>query len=244
MRLNPESVSLLLEKLLRELEKAVPAPVLAETDYGQAYRYHQKGLEQALLLRLARLLSTLNAATLLHFHGFLQEQCSLQRSVDEFVEDVNFLSLARLLGEQTELHNRFLSGFFEELPKSDQWKRQKAKGRNIPPRDKIRNYLAHKAAVDGNTDNATKASAMVGHFYSSFTHGYYPQVMDMLEGDGEPSFAVNGNLSTNLIKDYREDLDNYWFRATQAFVLGSKALGQHQVCDEAYKCFKNLEEKI
>lgn len=52
------------------------------------FRYEEKTLLQALIQKLARMVSGLHAARLLCDNGFLQEQRALQRMLDEFHEDL------------------------------------------------------------------------------------------------------------------------------------------------------------
>ena len=66
------------------------------------FRYTDRGIHQALIQKLARVVSGLHAARLLMTHGFVQEQAALQRMLDEFNEDVIFLAHAAISGDTTD----------------------------------------------------------------------------------------------------------------------------------------------
>ena len=81
---------------------------------GLVFRYADKGIYQALIQKLARVVSGLHAARLLMEHGFFQEQAALQRMLDELNEDISFLALGVIFGNTTDLHQKYLAAFYEE----------------------------------------------------------------------------------------------------------------------------------
>lgn len=56
------------------------------------FRYTEKTVHQALIQKLARMVSSLHAARLLCDRGLFQEQGAIRRMVDEFHEDIFFLA--------------------------------------------------------------------------------------------------------------------------------------------------------
>ena len=64
--------------------------------HGDAFvfRYKEKTIHQAMVQKLARVVSGLHAARLLLENGLLQEQAAVQRMLDEFHEDILFLAFA------------------------------------------------------------------------------------------------------------------------------------------------------
>jgi hypothetical protein len=95
------------EQLLRVMELAfeklasqVPPPQPALFGPNKfVFRYKERTLKQAIVQKLARIISGLRAALLLLRNGLLQEQAVIQRVLDEFCEDVLFLSYGALQGE-------------------------------------------------------------------------------------------------------------------------------------------------
>ena len=109
---------------------------------GFVFRYVERDIYQALIQKLARVISGLHAARLLLAHGFLQEQGALQRMLDEFNEDVRFLAHGVISRDMTKLHREYLAAFYEEEfdnPDSDIESTQR---RPMVSRKKIRAYLA------------------------------------------------------------------------------------------------------
>src|SRR2546422_8041819 len=99
---------------LASLEKRVPQPQRLPYKDGFVFRYTERTIEQAIIQKLARLISGLHAARMLLDHGLFQEQAALQRMLDEFREDVMFLSHAAIRSEVTDLHREYLAAFYEE----------------------------------------------------------------------------------------------------------------------------------
>ena len=96
-------------------EKRVPPPHTSRTRTASSvFRYTEQRIEQAIIQKLARLISGLHAARILLDHGFFQEQAALQRMLDEFREDVMFLSYAEIHNDITALHREYLAAFYEE----------------------------------------------------------------------------------------------------------------------------------
>ena len=81
-----------LESVLHALEGRVGPPAFVDMGDGHAFRYRERNAYQAIVQKLARLVSGLYAARLLLHAGFIQEQGALHRMLDEFQEDATFLS--------------------------------------------------------------------------------------------------------------------------------------------------------
>jgi hypothetical protein len=129
-----------LENAFRRLQAQVPPPKLTRIKGTLQLRYREKSIEQALVQKLARYISTLRAAQLLLRSGYFQEQGALQRILDELDEDILFLALAVTNDETTELHQRYLDSFYAEefeTPSEPVTTR-----RDMIPRKKIRAYIS------------------------------------------------------------------------------------------------------
>jgi hypothetical protein len=103
-----------LEIAFRALEKQVPAPRQVPFKDSFVFRYVEQTAQQALIQKMARLLSGLHAARLLVDQGFVQEEAVLARALDDFQEDILFLTLGLTVGTLSDLHQRYLSTFYEE----------------------------------------------------------------------------------------------------------------------------------
>src|SRR5574341_1090217 len=129
-----------MEATLRRFEANVPEPKVVPHGKSFVFRYVERTIHQAMVQKLARVVSGLHAAHILNEHGFYQEQASLQRMLDEFGDDVIFLALAAIKNDVTALHEQYLSWFYEEEFDKDTALESTQK-RGMVPRKKIRAYI-------------------------------------------------------------------------------------------------------
>ena len=81
-----------MEATLNDLAERVPPPKRVTILHSFAFRYKEKTIQQAIVQKLARIISGLYAARILLEAGFLQEQGAMQRMLDELIEDTIFLA--------------------------------------------------------------------------------------------------------------------------------------------------------
>lgn len=239
-------LELLRPKLVQWLDTfvhQVPSPRKVPREYTHTFRFLEKSPQQAIVLRLVRILSGLNAIVLLNEHGFCQEHAALQRTLDEFIEDVEFLSQGLLQQELLDIHRQFLEAFYED-PLMEKWdKSRKMKGPNMVKRDKIRAYLADKTRTVFDQNTAINAGAAISHIYSGYVHGAAAHTMDMYTPSSH-SFSTNGILASELYADHSDDLWNYLLRTLHAFSLAAKALGDEATWNAAFQEFSRIEQKL
>ncbi|MDN4546384.1 hypothetical protein [Pseudomonas sp. C32] len=202
------------------------------------YRYVEKTVHQALIQKLARLVSGLHAARLLLEEGFLQEQAALQRILDEITEDVLFLSFSVLSGESTPLREKYLEYFFqEEFDPNDDI--VSSKDRAMIPRRKIRAYLDRCVSGPKGSSKNLDALRTVSKAYSGYVHAASPQIMDMYEGS-PPRFKMRGMHGSERQTEHRADLWNNFCRGIMAFCLAAKAFGT----EELFLSIRNFESEF
>ena len=145
---NYEQIMTHLERAVNLLARKVPEPKLIDFGDFRAFRYEEKTIYQAIVQKLARMVSTLDAARLLLNNGFVQEQASLQRILSEIQEDITFLSHGVLQDDhQSSLFCRYLEAFFEEEFDADTAIESTQK-RPMIPRQNIQAYLARTKFSD------------------------------------------------------------------------------------------------
>ena len=83
-----------LEDAFRQIEAKVPPPVRKPWAGSFVFRYEERTIQQAIVQKLARMISGLHAIEALLERGLFQEQGIVQRAVAETAEDVWFLSIA------------------------------------------------------------------------------------------------------------------------------------------------------
>ncbi len=211
-----------MENTLHDLSQRVPQPQRVPYKDSFVFRYAEKNIHQALIQKLARLISSLHAARLLMEHGFVQEQAALQRVLDEIREDISFLAFAVIFNNKTPLHQTYLDAFFEEEFDADTAMASTQK-RPMVQRKKIRAYNTRclGAAMDFSSNEASRT---VSKTYSGYVHAASPQIMDMYGGN-PPRFHVRGMLGTERQQEHRDDLWNYFYRSILAFSFAAKAFG-------------------
>ena len=221
-----EQVLTYMEGIVDDLARRVPQPQFVEK-FG-AFRHVEKSIHQAIVQKLARMVSTLYAARLLCNHGFVQEQAALQRILDEIQDDVLFLAFGIIRGDdQLPLHRNYLAAFFEEEFDADTAIESTQK-RPMIRRQKIQAYLARMAEAPMDPHRGGELFRTTSKIYSGFVHAASPHIMDMYAGN-PPRFHMHGMKETEIYEAYREDIQNYFYRGISAFAFAAKAFGDDKL---------------
>lgn len=212
------------------LARSVPQPQRVPFADSFVYRYVERTVQQALVQRLARYVTTLRGACILFDYGFVQEQAALQRMLDEIQEDVAFLAFGVIFDEMTPLHQAYLEAFYQEEfdPQTGGPGRQ---DRPMIPRKKIRAYIARMERVNANPSRGVEVTRQVHKAYSGYVHAASPQIMDMY-GGSPPRFHVGGMKGTERHDEHRQDLWNYFYRGILAFAFAARAFGADKMFDD------------
>lgn len=211
-----------MERTVHRLAKRVPQPQDVPYKDGFVFRHVEKTVHQALVQKLARLVSSLHATRLLMTHGFVQEQAALQRVLDELQEDVTFLAFGVIFNKWAPLHDDYLAAFFEEEFDAETAIDSTQK-RPMIPRKKIRAWIA---SIEGGFDQSrgVEVTRTISKAYSGYVHAASPHIMDMYDGN-PPVFHMHGMLGTLRHVEHRADLWNYFYRAIIVFAFAAKAFG-------------------
>ena len=215
-----------MDETLRMLEARVPPPQKVPHLDSFVFRYLEKTIHQAMIQKLARVVSGLHAARLLLENGLLQEQAAVQRMLDEFHEDILFLAYAVILNDHTPLHQKYLDAFYQEefdAPSA----LESTQKRQMVSREKIRAYVARAELAGADPSTGVELSRTINKGYSGYVHGAYPHVMDMFGGN-PPQFHVHGMQGTERQEEHRYDLWNYFFRSIISFAFAAKAFGDEE----------------
>lgn len=234
----------LMDNAFHNFERAMPSkPMMTELSFGSAYRYKEKDIYQAIIQKLARVLSLVKAAHVLLNNGFFQEQAILQRAIDETNEDILFLAYAITNNEITELHDKFLNYFWEEEIDESGNMMDSKQNRGMVSRQKIRAYISNIEAPSTNPSRSAQVSKTIHKTYSGFVHGASPQIMDMYGGN-PPHFHTSGMLNTARYDEYFDDIWNYTYRTLLSHIVVAKAWGfedQTNILLEHKKLFESTE---
>jgi hypothetical protein len=198
----------------------------------------EKSVHQALVQKLARLVSGLHAARLLMGAGFVQEQAALQRILDEISEDISFLSFSVVYEDSTPLHKTYLDAFFQEEFDPNDTVASSSERASVP-RKKIRAYIDRVASGPKGSSKHLDASRTVSKVYSGYVHAASPQIMDMYGGN-PPRFHVRGMRGTERHLEHSADLWNYFYRGILAFGIAAKAFGD----EELFSSIRNFADEF
>lgn len=211
----------------RRIETKVPQPILSD----RGFRYAERTIHQAIVQKLARLISGVHAVEVLLERGLFQEQGMMQRAVDEIEQDILFLSFAVINSDVTSLHKQYLEFFYlEEFADPDD-----VVGSRIPRgmvnRDKIRSYVHRNAVFDADDLPSANATAKtLTKAYSGYIHAASPHVMDMYFPGG---FDVSGAAKRRYIS-HRLDARNVFYRAIAATAIVARAFGDEPLFAAIY----------
>lgn len=239
----------ILDSAFHRLVEQVPAPQKQAWKDGWVYRYKEKTIHQAIILKLARMISGLRAALVLLENGFVQEQAMLQRVLDEIGEDILFLTYALTNDTTTDLHRRYLDEFFQEEFEEHLEPIDSPQKRNRVPGRKIRAYnariaasAAKQAGQKSNPSNAIQVIETISKAYSGYVHASSTHVMDMYCGD-PPEFHLDGMLGTPRTAAHTSDLWNYFYRGLLSAVGAARAFGDKECADYVYENVKRIEKE-
>lgn len=229
-----------MRRTVHVLAASVPPPQKVPYKTSFVFRYVEQLPKQAIVQKLARVVSTLHAATVLMQHGLVQEQGVLQRVIHEIHEDITFLAYSLIFNDLTPLHKKYLDAFYEEEFDTDD-PIDSTQKRPMPPRAKIQGYIANKEGSDLDPSRAIALSKTLTKTYSGFVHAASPQIMDMY-GGSPPRFHVEGMLGTRRHAEFRMDLWNYYYRSILAFGMAAKAFDDQELFDQIHDFTVEFEE--
>jgi len=230
-----------LENAFRRLEQQVPPPNPTRVKGHVLLRYREQSIEQALIQKLARYISTLHATQLLLNHGFVQEQGILQRTLDELNDDIFFLAIAITNDKITDLHQRYLKAFFAEEFDNPSDPVGSHSDRDIVPRKKIRAYISRIVGGSSNPSRDLAVSEIVSKVYSGFVHAASPHIMELCDGT-PPRFHLSGMLGTQRIEGYEYDIWNYYYRGLLSTAAIGKAFGDASLVEALLKYSFKFQE--
>lgn len=226
---------------VRVLERLVPQPIKVTYFDTFAFRYQEKTSRQAIVQKVARYVSGLQAAWLLNQSGFVQEQGTLQRVLDEIQEDILFLALSVIYSDTTDLHKRYLEAFYEE-EFDNKTAIESTQRRPMIPRKKIRAYVARmfETYIGVEAGPFSETARTISKGYSGYVHAASTHIMDMYGGN-PAHFHVSGMLGTPRHIEHRRDLWNYFYRGLSSCFISMRAFGQEEESERIRQLVNRFE---
>lgn len=221
----------MMDKAFNVLSEKAGKPEMIDMGNGYAYRYKEQSIYQAIIQKLARVITGLHAIDTLNKAGLLQEQGAIQRTLDEFEEDIAFLCFSLIFNDETDLHKRYLEAFYEEefdVPNSAIASTQK---RPMIPRKKISAFVSKDRGSGYGQSSTIEVVRTIFKTNSGYVHGASPHLMELYYGN-PPYFHLNGSVDSPLYNDHLNDILNYYYRAIITFSFAAKAFGEDELFAE------------
>jgi hypothetical protein len=223
-----------MSEAFRVLESLVPKPEKVPFKGSFLYRFPTKGIEEAILQKLARIISALHASDVLLVGGFIQELGVLRRTLDEMGEDLLFLAAAVSDTTLTDNHRRYLEAFWDESVMEAQLGQRTKKPDRIPQK-KIRAHITNELAREANPSRAADNDESLSAFFSAYVHASSPVIMEMYQdlnrGDG-PQFQIQGLGSHPSVAGHVHDMWNYYLRGLYSCACVAKVFGSDSLLNK------------
>lgn len=229
-----------MSSFFNELSALVQPPKKVQIGDQYAFRYECQSIQAAMLQKLARVLTGVQAIHMLNACGLTQEQAAMQRMHDEFTEDISFLALSIILDQHTELHDEYLKAFYEEEFDNPSSSLRSSQKRPMILRKKIRGYISNNCGLD-DPSTSREAGRTIHKGYSGYVHGASPHIMELYYGT-PPKFHLHGAKSSPLYRVHVDDLPNYYYRGIVSFALSAKAFDS-DITDEVLRYSKVFAEE-
>ena len=226
--------------VLQKAESSIPAPERVPHKDSFVFRYANKGIHEALVQKLARYISGLNAIRVLLAAGYVQEVGVLLRTLDEIQEDIFFLASAETNGARTDRHTQYLDAFYADAVFSRPEGASRISKPHLPPRKKVRAHSMNVLGQGLNVSQALDAGESLSTAYSGYVHAASENIMDMYGGN-PPHFHVDGMRGTSRITTFEQDTENYVYRGLMAATVVAKAYGDKPLVDAMYQFLEKYE---
>lgn len=221
-------------RVFRHFEQALGSPDRIPHKVGFVFRYRTAGIHEALIQKLARSISGLNAAIVLIEEGYFQETGVIFRTLDEILEDIVFLASALTDAAYTDKHDRYLKAFYLHAVTSQPDGCFDIPQPNSVGRKDIRNHSIGVLGNGINQSEARSAGKSVSAAYSGYVHAASENIMEMFGGD-PPQFHLTGMLGTLRETEWKRSLPTYIYRGLLAANFVAKGFGDHETVATLYK---------
>ena len=232
-RMQVEAVEAM-TRAFQHMERSLTPPHRVPYRDSFVFRYANKGIHEALVQKLARSISGLNAVAVLLDKGYLQEAGVIFRTLDELQEDIFFLASAETNRAKTKRHDQYLQAFCAEALFSRPDGSLEVPKPNRVPQKKIRAHTMNTLGHGVSVSQALAAEESISTAYSGYVHSASENIMDMYGGN-PPHFHLSGMLGTPRVQACAQDAENYVYRGLMATGAVAKAFGDRQLVDELYK---------
>lgn len=210
------------------MASAVSGPALTPTPTGhRSYRYAEKSLEQALVLKSVRMESALQGAAVLVDARLVLDAGATFRILDELSSDLMFLAGPSRFGNREPKHDEYLAEFFqEEFDHPDPMQSSQTR-RRVSRRD-VRAYIARTYSEMAGAPVSTMSAVYetIDSAMSGYVHGAAVHILDVYDSTGfnVPMPAVVGPQAA-----IERQFPGYLFRSLGSLAFAASALSLPEV---------------
>lgn len=221
-----------MEEHFHSLHTVIEKPEYIKISNRNVFRYKNKTVNISMIQLMARIISGLSSANLLIENGLTQECNVLYRTLDEFQENITFLSKALLDNNITPLHQKYLDNFFEEEFDNVDSAFHSTQKRDLIPRDKIRAFIANIDENPVNPSDTQKNLETIDKFYSGFVHGTSTHIMDMYS-DNPSKYLVRGlSEESPSVTVAQRDFEEYLYRSIFSMLTIALSFNETEVYEK------------
>ena len=225
-----------IELAVHSLSNATGKPRLAGERGREWWQFEKRSTDVVVVCKAVRVSSGLNAASALLDAGFVAEVGVLLRTVDDYVDEITFLTESVESGEESSAHKRFVEAFFAQRIMSRDELLEQENTEGYLPKKKIRASQARQLGAD-NPDYVRKVTSVIDNTLDAFVHGHYPTAMELYHG-GVHRFSLRGMPSTRNSSAMREQFAHYVYRALAVLGVYAALRGMAEVAESAKKAAK------
>lgn len=216
------------QSVVESLDRHFTRPELVVVKGKPFFRHKSQNDLLLSQLKCIRAVSSLNACIVLLEHGYVQEIGTLCRCIDDFNQDVLFLSSP--LGESgpSEQQKRLVEEFFQEEFDNIDNPFRSTQERNRVPRSKVLAGIARMSGQPLNPSDAQEMHRTLQQGFSGYVHGAYVHIMEIYGGSRENlHYHMRGLTGTPRIAEWIDALSNCVYRTMIAVEVVAKR------CDDA-----------
>jgi len=220
--------------LLAKLESLVGKPQLINRSGFEQFRYPNRDILTLLLIKSARILSSLNAITVLIENGYIVEVGILIRTIKECIADISFLLEDYPEKWPSKDQQKYIDEFFSEEFSDPINPINTARKHNRVPSKKIHAGFARNAyKLSNHIKNSRlkelvlkitnpyyhqKATSVILNTYSGYVHYAYAQSMEIV-GGAPPGFYLEGMAGTPKVDEWIENIISEIFSVYNHFMF-------------------------
>ncbi|MBI1909654.1 MAG: hypothetical protein HYS22_05745 [Deltaproteobacteria bacterium] len=235
----------ILEKAAHRFAVVIGKPLSLEERGKERFRYANPDSRHFQALKAVRVISGLYASMALLRVGHTQEVGVLLRTIQEFLEDIQFVQEAHETGQQTVHQQRIIDVFFDsDLKSTEEMLVDDSRVERIPRKKKVASQGRYFEPIE-NRERTRRVLDAIGNCLSGYVHGDYPQVMELYEANfdgGSERFRMRGMMGTPKVVPYRQNLGCYIHRSFNIFSVVAKVLGLNELSESLVEKRKEFEK--